>query len=163
MMRTHEFTAELEIVGVNPFVTVPSPILQEIFKAAGKEKSPIPICGAVNDKPYQQNLMFFKGQWRLYVNMKMLKNSPQRIGETLKMTIAYDTEPRLIEQPQPLKEALAENPDAQEVFETLTPSKQLEINRYIAKLKSQEAIERNVARAIGFLLGKNRFVGRDKP
>ncbi|WP_241003780.1 hypothetical protein [Lactococcus taiwanensis] len=45
----------------------------------------------------------------------------------------------------------------------MTPSKQLEINRYIAKLKSQEAIERNVARAIGFLLGKNRFVGRDKP
>lgn len=37
MMRTHEFTAELEIVGVNPFVTVPSAILQEIFKAAGKE------------------------------------------------------------------------------------------------------------------------------
>ena len=163
MMRTHEFTAELEIVGVNPFVTVPSAILQEIFKAAGKEKSPIPICGAVNDKPYQQNLMFFKGLWRLYVNMKMLKNSPQRIGETLQMTIAYDAEPRLIEQPKPLKEALAENPDAQEVFEALTPSKQLEINRYIAKLKSQEAIERNVARAIGFLLGKNRFVGRDKP
>lgn len=97
MMRTHEFTADLEIVGVNPFVTVPSAILQKIFKAAGKEKSPIPICGAVNDKPYQQNLMFFKGQWRLYVNMKMLKNSPQRIGETLQMTFAYDTEPRLIE------------------------------------------------------------------
>jgi hypothetical protein len=34
--------------------------------------------------------------------------------------------------------------------------------RYINSLKSEEAIERNVERAIKFLLGKKRFVGREK-
>ncbi|XOW21084.1 YdeI/OmpD-associated family protein [Lactococcus cremoris] len=43
-----------------------------------------------------------------------------------------------------LSEALAKNLEAKEVFEQLTASKQLEINRYIARLKTDEAIERNV-------------------
>lgn len=162
-MTNYEFTTELKIIGVNPFVSVPSEILVALFKASGREKSPIPVCGLINNQAYQQNLMFFKGQWRLYVNMKMLKNSPQRIGERLEVTISYDPKPRLVEQPEALRVALSENSAAKQVFNQLTPSKQLEINRYIAKLKTQEAVERNVARAIGFLLGQNRFIGREKP
>ena len=145
------------------FVALPIDILQHIFIDSGREKSPIAIFGQVNGKDYKQNLMFFKGDWRLYVNTTMLKNSPKRIGELVDFTIAYDSEPRMVKQPQVLSEALAKNLEAKEVFEQLTASKQLEINRYIARLKTDEAIERNVARAIGFLLGKNRFVGRDKP
>ncbi len=45
----------------------------------------------------------------------------------------------------------------------LSPSRKKEIVRYISRLKSAEALERNVARAIGFLLKKERFVGRDGP
>ena len=160
MMTIYKFQAELEIIGINPFVALPIDILQHIFIDSGRKKSPIAICGQVN---YKQNLMFFKGDWRLYVNTTMLKNSPKRIGELVDFTIAYDSEPRMVKQPQVLSEALAKNLEEKEVFEQLTASKQLEINRYIARLKTDEAIERNVARAIGFLLGKNRFVGSDKP
>jgi hypothetical protein len=39
---------------------------------------------------------------------------------------------------------------------------QKEIMRYINNLKTTESVERNVERAIRFLLGKDRFVGRDK-
>ena len=53
-------------IGINPFVAVPPDILQKIFQDSGREKSPIPICGQINEKTYQQNLMFFKGDWRLY-------------------------------------------------------------------------------------------------
>ncbi|AWN66997.1 MULTISPECIES: YdeI/OmpD-associated family protein [Lactococcus] len=162
-MKSYSFQAELEIIGINPFVAVPPDILQKIFQDSGREKSPIPICGQINEKTYQQNLMFFKGDWRLYVNTTMLKNSPKRIGEIFDFTIYYDSEPRIVKQPQVLSEALAKNPEAKKVFDQLIPSKQVEINRYIARLKTEEAIERNVRRAIGFLLGKNSFVGRDKP
>ena len=162
-MKSYRFQADLEIIGVNPFVSLPTDILEQIFIDSGRKKSPIAICGQLNGKDYKQNLMFFKGQWRLYVNMLMLKNSPKRIGERVELTIAYDKEPRIVEQPQLLKEALEKNSEAKRVFDQLTASKQLEINLYIAKLKTQEAVERNVLRAIGFLLGKNRFVGRDKP
>lgn len=79
-MKNYSFQAELEIIGINPFVAVPPDILQKIFQDSGREKSPIPICGQINEKNYQQNLMFFKGEWRLYVNTTMLKNSPKESG-----------------------------------------------------------------------------------
>ncbi|MCB0523292.1 MAG: YdeI/OmpD-associated family protein [Saprospiraceae bacterium] len=51
----------------------------------------------------------------------------------------------------------------QEIFDALPASRRKEIVRYIANLKTEESVERNVSRAIGFLLGKERFIGRDKP
>lgn len=59
-MKSYSFQAELEIIGINPFVAVPPDILQKIFQDSGREKSPIPICGQINEKTYQQNLMFFQ-------------------------------------------------------------------------------------------------------
>lgn len=59
--------------------------------------------------------------------------------------------------------ALRENKQALEAFEALSPSRQKEIVRYISSLKTAAAVDRNVERAIGFLVGKGRFVGRDEP
>ena len=50
-MKSYSFQAELEIIGINPFVAVPPDILQKIFQDSGREKSPIPICGQINEKP----------------------------------------------------------------------------------------------------------------
>jgi len=62
-----------------------------------------------------------------------------------------------------LVKALNENLDAQRIFDSLRPSLQLEIIRYISFLKTEESIDKNVLRAVNFLLGKERFIGRDKP
>src|SRR6185312_5800928 len=90
------FKAEIEIIGVNPFVLVPAKVLRNIFKQAGKEKGAIPIKGTINDKPYIQTLVRFKGEWRLYINTSMLKNSPKRIGEIVVLTIEFDASDRTI-------------------------------------------------------------------
>lgn len=157
------FKATLEKIGINPFVFVPEEILGKIFEQAGKAKGHIPVWGKVNGEDYKQTLLRFKGAWRLYINTSMLKNSPQRIGEMLNITIQFDPVDRIFTPDNKLMEALNENPAAKLVFENLTPSKQKEIIRYISFLKSEESIKRNVEKTIGFLLGKNRFIGRDKP
>ncbi len=159
----HRFEADLEIVGINPFVSVPEPILEAIFAAAGKRAGPIPIAGTVNGAPYQQSLMRHQGAWRLYVNTAMLKNSPRRIGERLALTVAHDPVGRAASASPEFDRALAAHPQAKAVFEGLRPSRQREIVRYIASLKSPATRERNVARAIAFLTGDGRFVGLDKP
>lgn len=46
----YTFRAEIEIIGINPFVFVPEQILSEIFKQAGKEKGHIPVKGNINGK-----------------------------------------------------------------------------------------------------------------
>lgn len=158
-----KFKADIEIIGINAFVFVPDKILQEIFKDAGKEKGPIPVCGAVNDQAFKQTLVKYSGAWRLYINTAMLKNSHKRVGETVKITIQFDPVSREIKPHPKLSRALSENKEAKKTFDSLPPSRRKEIVRYISFLKSEESVERNVVRAIDFLSGNGRFVGRDKP
>jgi Bacteriocin-protection, YdeI or OmpD-Associated/Domain of unknown function (DUF1905) len=159
----HQFEAELEVIGINPFVSVPAPVLEAVFDAAGKRTGPIPICGIVNDAPYRQSLVRYRGAWRLYVNTTMLKDSPRRVGERLSLTIAHDPVGRAAPASPEFDRALAENAAAKAVFDALTPSRQREIVRYIAALKASASVDRNVARAIAFLTGEGRFIGSDKP
>ncbi|KDN56283.1 YdeI/OmpD-associated family protein [Flavobacterium seoulense] len=160
---TYAFSATIEIIGINPFVYVPEEILQHIFEKAGKSKGSIPVKGTVNSIPYTQTLMKFKGEWRLYINTKMLKNSPKRIGEQIAISISYDPEKREIPIHPKLLQALAENKEANSVFQNSRPSLQKEIIRYFSHLKTEESIDKNIPKAIAFLLGKGKFVGREKP
>lgn len=159
----HQFKAALEIIGINPFVYVPVAILEDIFAKAGKNKGHIPVYGLINNQSYKQTLVKYAGEWRLYINTKMLKNSPKRIGEIVHITIQYDNDDRSIKPHPKFTEALAGNKEAEKIFLTLPPYLQKEMIRYISNLKSQESIDRNIVKAIDFLLGKSRFVGRDKP
>jgi hypothetical protein len=162
-MTELNFTAAIEIIGVNPFVQVPVNILDELFKQCGRNKGAIPIKGTINGSPYTQTLVKFKGLWRLYINTFMLKNSPGRGGDMIELTIQFDPDERTIVPPPGFVKALEENPCAKAVFDNLPPSRRHEIVRYIASLKTEESVTRNIARAIDFLNGHGRFVGRDKP
>nr|WP_294859791.1 YdeI/OmpD-associated family protein [uncultured Fluviicola sp.] len=155
------FKARIEIIGINPFVFVPKPILEELFLEYGKDRGPIPIKGTINGTFYKQTLVRFSGEWRLYINTIMLPKSPTRIGEEVEITIAIDSSDRTIHPHPKLVSALKENPKANEIFVSLAPSLQNEIVRYIANLKTEASVDKNVIKAIGFLLGKERFIGRN--
>ncbi|WP_366187325.1 DUF1905 domain-containing protein [Flavobacterium ovatum] len=155
------FWAKIEIIGINPFVFVPESILNTLFENSGKSKGAIPIKGSVNDVPYLQNLVKYSGEWRLYINAKMLKNSPKRIGEQIQISITYDPEIRTLSIHPKLAHALGENVVAFKVFQNLRPSLQQEIILYIFNLKTESSVDNNVQKAIAYLLGKGRFVGRE--
>jgi hypothetical protein len=157
----NEFKAKIEIIGINPYVAVPEDILNEVFKQSGISKGPIPIKGTVNGKAYTQTLMKYQGAWRLYINMVILENSPKRIGEIIVVTIAFDPADRTIKPHPALVKALSGNKKANAVFNGLSPSLKKEMIRYISNLKTEESISKNVQKAIDFLLGKGRFVGRE--
>lgn len=159
----HKFKAAIDIIGINPFVYVPDQILKEIFAQAGKDKGHIPVSVVINNVKHKQTLVKFSGDWRLYINTTMLKNSPKRVGEIIDIAIEFDPEDRTIEPHPEFLQALDQNLEAKQVFEGLSASRQKEIIRYISFLKSADSVTMNVQRAIGFLTGKNRFVGRDRP
>jgi len=159
----HQFKAKLELIGINPYVLVPDGILQAIFIKSGREKGPIPIKGSVNGIAYQQTLVKYSGAWRLYINTVMLPKSPSRIGEIIDVAVDFDPEDRSIQPHPKLVQALHENKEARIVFDSLPPSRQKEIVRYIANLKSEESIDKNIKKAINFLNGTERFIGRDTP
>lgn len=159
----HTFKTDLKIIGINPYVEVPEKTLAAIFKQAGKEKGKIPIRGTINKLPYTQTLVKFKGEWRLYINTKMLKHSPKKIGTTIVVSVEFDPSNRAITPHPNLVKSLEKNKKAKAVFDKLRPSLQHEIVRYIANLKTETSIDKNITKAIGFLLGKERFIGRDNP
>lgn len=163
MTAQNEFTAKIEIIGINPFVFVPNDVLESVFAQAGKDKGKIPVQLTIEGHRFPQTLIKYSGHWRLYLNTPMRKAAKKEVGDTARFRLWFDPIERKTAMHPKLEQALKENESAQSVFEKLTPSLQLEIIRYIAFLKTEASVERNVAKAIQFLLGKARFIGRDKP
>jgi hypothetical protein len=159
----HSFSAKIFKIGINPHVLVPAAILKDLFKAAAKDKGPIPVHVSINGHPFTQTLVKYSGKWRLYLNTPMRKGSGSDVGDTVTISIEIDTAERLTPMHPKLQAALSKNKKAQKIYEQLPPSLQKEICRYINHLKTETSIERNVEKAIAFLFGKERFIGRDQP
>lgn len=158
--KIYAFTAELKKIGINPYVSVPEAILQSIFEDSEKSKGTIPISGKVNGKPYLQTLLKFKNEWRLYINTAMLPISPKRIGEILEISISFDPNKRKVEMHPLFLEKLNQDNIALAIYESLAPSLQKEINRYLNGIKREENLLKNIQLALGFLKGENKFIGR---
>jgi hypothetical protein len=159
----NKFTAKVEIIGINPFVFLPEKVLQNIFKEAGKNKGKIPVKMKIEGHQFIQTLIKYSGHWRLYLNTPMRKTAKREVGDFAKFEIAFDKEERKITIHPKFQTALNNDSKAKEVFEKLRPSLQLEIVRYFSFLKQEETVEKNVTKAISFLLGKGKFVGRENP
>lgn len=157
------FKAKIEIIGINPFVLLPEKVLNAVFKQAQKDKGPIPVKGKINGHAFTQTLIKYKGEWHLYINGPMLKASDKTVGNSIHIEIEFDPEERKIAFHPKLKAAIDKNKKAKTVFDGLAPSLQKEIIRYIANLKTETSIHKNVKLAVQFLLGKQRWIGRDKP
>ncbi|NIF04883.1 DUF1905 domain-containing protein [Chryseobacterium sp. Tr-659] len=159
-MKDNSFTAALEIIGINPFVFIPEEVLEKIFRDSGRNKSPVPVKGTVNGKEFTQNLMKYLGEWRLYINLTMLKNSPKRIGETIEVVLEYDDADRSISIHPQLEKAIRESSLASANFESLIPSRRHELIRYINNLKTEASIQRNIEKIIRHLHGEIDFFGK---
>jgi hypothetical protein len=157
------FKAKIEIIGINPFVYIPEKVLQAVFKQAGKDKGKIPVKMKIDGHEFIQTLVKYSGHWRLYLNTPMRKAAGKETGDTALFEIRYDPEERKVAMHPELEKALKVNPKAKKVFDALPPSRRNEIIKYISFLKTEESVKKNIARAMQFLQGKERFVGRDKP
>jgi hypothetical protein len=159
----NSFTAKIYKIGVNPYVLLPSAVLKSIFEQANKNAGPIPVKGKIDNHLFIQTLVKYNGKWRLYLNGPMRKAAGKDVGDTVSIELSYDPTKRIIPVHSKLELALKKNKKANAVFVELPPSRQKEIIRYISFLKTEASVDRNVAKAMNFLLGKERFIGRDKP
>lgn len=157
------FLAKIEIIGINPFVFIPEETLLHLFDQAKNDKGKIPVKMKIDGYPFKQTLVKYAGHWRLYLNAPMRTAASKELGDTAEFEIEFDPEERTIVFHPKLKAALTENIEARQIFDSLAPYLQKEIIRYINNLKTEASVDLNVKRAIRFLLGNERFIGRDKP
>ena len=154
------FSAKIQIIGINPYVSLPSSLLEYVYQKARKDKGAIPVQLKIGGKDFIQNLVKYSGKWRLYLNGPMRKAAGKDVGDIIEIQIDFDPRPRTTPIHAKLKKAFKENPNAKKAFEKLSPSRQKEILRYINFLKSEESVDKNIKRIISHLAGKQSFVGR---
>src|SRR6187399_416321 len=106
------FSAKIRIIGVNPYVLLPSTLLKYIFQKAGKDKGAIPIQLKIGGKEFIQNLIKYSSKWRLYLNMPMRKAAGKDVGDTIEVQIDFDAKPRITPMHPKLKKAFKENKEA---------------------------------------------------
>lgn len=161
-----EFTATIQIRGVNPFVLVSSRRARAIKPGWRK---PLPVTVRLNGKParaWRINMMpVGNGCFYLYLHGAIRKASGAKVGDRVQVEIDFNSEYRGGPQhamPRWFKEALASQTLARQNWAALIPSRKKEILRYFAGLKSEEARERNLQRALYVLSGKpGRFMARE--
>jgi hypothetical protein len=159
------FNAAIKIIGINPYVLVSA---ARIKKLKAGWKKPMPVIVRVNGKPerpWHINMMpKGDGSFYLYLHGTVRKASKTQVGDRVEVEVTFDNEYKngpAHPMPRWFSAALNKNPNAKNAWTVLPPSRKKEILRYFAGLKSPEAKQRNLLRAINALSGsKERFMGR---
>lgn len=161
---TLRFTAEMLIRDGNPYVPVSA--AQAARLRPGRRA--IPVLVTVNgkpDPPWRINLMpAGDGRFYLYLHGVVRKASDTAVGDRVRLTVAFDQAYRngpMHAMPPWFKAALAKDKVAKANWDRLTPSRQKEVVRYLAWLKTDEARQRNLDKVLRVLGGKpGRFMAR---
>ena len=153
------FSAKIFIIGINPYVLLPASVLKYIFQKAGKDKGAIPVRLKIGGKDFIQNLVKYRGKWRLYLNTPMRMAANKDVGDKIEIEIDFDPTPRTIPLHPKLKKAFKENKEAKKAFDRLRPSRQKEILKYINFLKSEQSVDKNIQKAITHLTDNKPFIG----
>jgi hypothetical protein len=178
-MSTLRFTAVMKIFGVNPYVLVSA---KRASKLKPGWRRPMPVLVMINGKPEKPrstpslgsvaqgrlrriNMMpVGDGSFRLYLHGGVRKASNTGVGDRVRVEVRFDAKYRggpMHPMPAWFQTALAKNPTAKENWDALIPSRKKEVLRYFAALKSPEARERNLTRALQALSGgPTRFMAR---
>jgi hypothetical protein len=160
------FTATIQIIGVNPYVLVTAKKARVLKK---EWKKPMPVLVQINGQPnppWRINMMpKGNGDFYLYLHGNVRKASRTGAGDTVSVFVTFDTAYRdgpMHPMPEWFANSLEGNPLAKTNWDKLIPSRKKEILRYLAGLKSPEAKERNLKKALVVLSGKpERFMARD--
>jgi hypothetical protein len=164
---TLEFRARIKIRGVNPYVLVSAARARALKK---DWRRPLPVLVRVNGHPkaapWRINMMpVGNGDFYLYLHESVRRASDTGVGDTVRVEIEFDAKYRggpAGPIPSWFRLPLSRNATAKRAWDALPPSRKKEIVRYMAALKSAEARERNVARALRVLSGKKeRFMARN--
>lgn len=158
-------TAVIELTGVNPYVRVGAD--QAELLGPGWRR-PMPVLLRIDQAPqlWRTNMMpVGEGVFNLYLHGEMRKASRTAVGDVVTVELWFDE--AYVNGPQHpvpawFSGALDLDAAARANWERLPPSRQKELLRYFDRLKSAEAIDRNLTGVLHVLAGNSgHYMGRD--
>jgi hypothetical protein len=110
-----------------------------------------PVTGTLNGTPFRGRLAVYGGNTYLGLNREVRANAGIEVGDDVEVVLARDDEPREVEVPDELQQALVADTRARHAFEVLSYTHRNEYARWIAEAKKPETRERRARQAITML------------
>lgn len=142
-----KFTALLELGGKTATgIRVPP----EVVAALGPSKRPA-VQVTLNGYTYRSTVAVMGGVFLLPVSAEVRAHAHIAAGDTVDVDVEVDTEPRTVEVPADLAQALAADDTARQFFESLSYSNQRRLVLAIEGAKAAETRQRRVASTVAGL------------
>lgn len=141
------FRAELESTGnTTTGFEVPESVVTELG-GGGRPK----VAVTVNGYEFRTSIARMGGRYLLGVSAERREAAGVAAGDVLDVDVVLDTAPRVIEVPDDLAAALAEEPEAQAFWNTLSYSKQQWHVLQVTGAKAADTRARRVAKSVAML------------
>jgi hypothetical protein len=114
-------------------------------------QSRAPVKGTVNGTPLRSRLAVYGGRTYLGLRADIRAAAGIDVGDRVEVVLELDDEPREVEVPEALAQALAGDPDARRAYDALSFTHRREYAEWIAAAKRAETRERRVAKALEML------------
>lgn len=129
------------------------PVPAEAVAALGKGKKP-PVKVSIASHTYRSTVAAYGDVYMLPLSAENRQAAGVKAGDQVEVTIELDTEPRTVEVPQDLRNALAQMPGATAAFEALSYSIRKEYVRQVESAKAQETRQRRITNIVTKLSGE---------
>lgn len=146
-MKKYRFRAKIEPAGGGgAYILFPFDVEKE-FGSKGK----IPVKAQFNGIPYSGSLIKYGNPLHMLPVPKAIRDEARaRPGDTLDIELWKDEQPRILEVPAPLKQAM-KKAGVLPVFEALSYTHRKEYCRWIAEAKKEETRLRRIEQAVEML------------
>jgi hypothetical protein len=112
-----------------------------------------PVRGTVNGTPVRARLSVYGGRTYLGLRAEIRAAAGIAVGDRVDVVLELDDEPREVELPEALAQALAGDPGARRAYDALSFTHRREYAEWIATARREETRARRVAKALAMLNG----------
>lgn len=143
-MTEHRFRTTIELHGKTATgFAVPVGVVE----ALGSARRPR-VRVTIGAHTYRSTVAVYGGASMLPLSAENRAAAGVAAGDEVDVTVALDTDPRVVEVPRALAEALAAEPSAQTSFGALSYSRQRALAEQVTSAKRQETRDRRVAKIV---------------
>ena len=136
--------------GERPTVVLPFDAKQRYGKARA------PVRGTVNGAAFRTTVAVYSGVHLIGLNKEVRERAGVEIGDEVTVELERDDEPREVDVPPELQQALSANSEARTAFDGLSYTHRREYAQWISKGKRPDTRQRRAARALEMLESRRR-------
>ena len=122
----------------------------KVVDSLGAGKKP-PVSVTINGYTFRSTVAVMGGTFMVGVSAEVRQRAAVKGGDTVTADVELDTKAREVVVPADLRKALAKDPTAKKLFDGLSYSKKRTLVDPVARAKSDETRNRNVAKALAAL------------